>query len=331
MRSGQFSFFHKFTAGLLLIALFQVLTSCITDSLKDCPTEERLIYIRILDVLTGEDITATEELENITLYLFNKDRELVRDTVLSLARIRQYIPIDVTGLDVQNGYAIVWANVDETIQMSEISEGTPMEQLSLMLLNDIQHNGFYGCPGDFFFGSERLNFPDCASCDGKSEEIVDVKRKNGKLHLTVRGLSGEESIDNYYFSIQTRASGYTFDGVPIRLNTFLREMGSMTANRDYLTPEPCMMIHSSLTEELTETNSLVIQFMETGISDASPLHRASTQDHAVIEVNRDINGDYIGIYSGKTTNVLMQLLDNGQVQVQVVLTDWNEIHQWTHW
>ncbi len=315
--------YKKVVKFLLIGLLLQFLCSCnIAEDRDDCPPDKRLIYIRIIDILTGTDITeSTDEIESLSLYLFDRNREFLNSYEITPEQIYEHIPVDVTDMDIVGGYATVWANISELDKISEPVDGDILDTLQVLLIKNSKESGYYMCPGDLFFGYAQLNFTENSTCcENAKQSTVDVKRKNGQLYITVRGLRNITNASDYYFRINTWASGYDFAGNPImNLSRNIMETGIMNTSNDFISPEPYFMIHSPLTDLRASGNAISVSLYEAA---------AGTE---LISASADVNGNAIRFESGITTNILMEILETGDLQVQIELTDWDEIFQWESW
>ncbi|MCC8174040.1 MAG: hypothetical protein LIO65_06600 [Odoribacter sp.] len=99
----------------------------------------------------------------------------------------------------------------------------------------------------------------------------------------------------------------------------IKEKGNFNNNGDYVSSNPYLLIHSPATQQPTEENSIWIH-----------LYKEETNEkQEVVSTNMDSAGNYIRLTSGQTTNVLMDISDNGNIKIYIAVTPWDEIYQWS--
>ncbi len=320
----------KFITYLFLLSGL-LLNGCIKGSDNDnCPdptpppvppTEDaqRLLMITVRDVLTKGDITSIEQLDNVYLYLFDSAGELYQRYERPVADIRNRIALDITDTGLEEGFVTVWSNLSNFVTIEENETTSDLNGLSLHLSENTINRGFYMCPGDLFFGYTEFKFDPVVTRTDVQTEIVDVARKNAKLHITVKGLEYREDPEDYYFKISPLYDGYDFTGIPLGKEFSIRETGIFGTDNDFVSPEPYMMIHAEKGRTYTDDACVQIHLMD------------SSDDREIAVAFKDTDGNYIHFESGKTTNVLIILGESGDLEVVTRVTDWDEIYQWTVW
>lgn len=319
MRSGRIT--YKQTALGCIICVVQLLlfTGCIGDRLGDC-LPQYLLYITVSDNLTGEDATEIESFDNVMLYLFNSNHEFVQSIEVTTEQINNRIPVDLTGMGVENGYAVVWANMDEnSLSMTDLDQGSDLTDRSLFAKDDDDHPDYLYAPSDLFHGYQPLS--DQGSL--KVTQNIDIQRKNGQLHITARGMSVFPEEDHFYFKVKASHSGYCFSGEPIANEHMIYATGMFTNNDEFVTSPPCNIIPPSSSSGIIEAEVVTIYLMR-----VDPYTLEETE---VFVTNTDAYGELIWIISGETTNVLIQIDDEGGLVVGVVITPWDVINQWDIW
>ncbi|MCC8088685.1 MAG: FimB/Mfa2 family fimbrial subunit [Rikenellaceae bacterium] len=281
----------------------------------------QLLYLRVSDGAARGDITDTEQLEDIMIYLFDRQEQLLDTIPYTTAMVSQGIPVDLTGRDLSGGYVSVWANLGNSIQTDPVLIGKNMDDMQLRMLTNDSRADYFLCPGDIFFGHQQIAF---TPIDEATEaDTVWIQRKNSRLHITVRGLVNEVTPDEYYFRMGALFYGYNFQGTPQEGIRYIREDGEFDLNSDYVSPEPYIMIHDAPGYIYSDNNRLVIE-----------VYRAADTrtDTLIASGDKDTDGDYIKLEQGKTTNVLI-VLDQpaSDIEIHTVITPWEEIYQWAVW
>lgn len=306
------------TAPFILIISLLMQQSCIKDDLSHCLPTEVVLYIKVIDVVTGRDMTETGEVEQASLYLFDRNHVLLNRYYLSAEQIARREPLVLKEYDPERMFLSAWGNIGEQVKFTEVSKGGKAEELTLSLLADPYESGYSLFPNDFFFGRKEWN----GNYGKTSIEEVVLTQKNAKLYVTVRGLK-DTHADHYYFQIVNKYNGYNYQGIPTANLSYLKEKGVFNSHHEYVSPGPDLLIHSADQYHAVEDNSVWIYLYknEEGIPEE------------LVKTNRDTTGNYITLISGKTTNVLIDLTNGntGELTVQIQVTPWDEIYQWERW
>lgn len=303
-----------------------VLFSCIEQGMEECPPPgpvddiRQLLYLRVTDGVTRVDITDTEELDDIMVYLFDRNEKLVDTVAFTTAMMRQGTPINLTDKGLDGGYVSVWANIGNAVEIDKAGFGDDIDDLEIRMLPNDSRTDFFLCPGDIFFGYKQIEF---APVDQVTEaDTVWLERKNSKLNVTVRGLPKTGNAEDYYFRIGSLYSAYDFEGTPQLVPREIWEEGSFDDASDYISPEPYIMIHNAPGHIYGENSRVLVGIYRTVTTRADTL---------IASGDRDTDGKYIPLEQGKTTNVLIIIEQTGEIILQTIITPWDEIHQWTIW
>jgi len=170
------------------------------------------------------------------------------------------------------------------------------------------------CLYDSFFGIRQLNPESESSREELTDEIV-VRRKNARMNITVRGLPEEAEADDYYFVIALNDKGYSFTGQPLPGDTRLKAEATFNAHHDLISEHPFNLIHASASPDDHATVFLFRNGTDT------PLAMTET----------DTDGNLIVPKSGKMLNILFNLDPNRDMGIYMVVTPWEEVHQWVDW
>ncbi|MCD8073332.1 MAG: FimB/Mfa2 family fimbrial subunit [Alistipes sp.] len=289
-----------------------IASSCIRDDGDNCPVaDDFLLYVKIEDVESGRDITGDVEVEEVVLTLFDPAGRFVATYILDGEDISRRRPVVLRDFDVEGMQVSAWGDVGgEVLQNDPQGHNIGHDFVTLAVDSD----GFSGSPDDFFFGF--LSVSSQVRSAG-SQEVV-LTQKNSKLHLTVRGLEDRDD-QRYYFAIESPADGYGFTGIPNGRPCLVRHTGKFTGN-DLVSPEPCLMIHSSPADDAAARAGVVVNLY----------YKGDQGDRLLARVDWDIEGNTIELPSGRTTNVLIELT-GGSLDVRVEVTGWRQVYQWPVW
>lgn len=300
----------KYTTKLFLVIFLCSLNySCIRDNLDDCGKSSSVI-LKVVDVITGEDITTLGEMDIAELYLFDENQQYIRKITVNAEDILEKRPIQIFKLNPEKVRISVWGNRRDNQSLTELeSPNSTLQNSKIELLTD---KGYAIPPDDLFFGFHELKE------DDEVKEIA-VSRKNALMHITVRGLQ-QGNDDDYYFIIKMNNNGYDFRGIPGPPSAQMMQSGIYNANGDFITPEAFKLIHA----QQTVTDHMTVSIYKRAQS-------SSEADELISTAYMDINGNPISPPAGYTTNILFDIEDPDGPTIQVELTPWKEIYQWGEW
>lgn len=294
---------------LMVMAVALGFTGCIKEGPTVCPTEISL-YISIKANADG----AVQIPDKATIFLFDQQRvsleriEVDAETIASGEPVR--IPFKAEG----KPWVVVWANLSNNEVITPIEPGITLDQMTVGLGKDA--DGYDLQPDDLFYGIKQLT--------GKTVEVIDIAPKTAKINLTVKGLPWGVVAEDYYFTVESHYGKYDFTGLPHKdMSTHLLK-GQFTDSHDLVTPLSYNLIHYPVPD-------LRYIMMDTATVNLWKKTTGAAGDDLLATVNKDMNGQPLMPQPGKTMNILIHFTDTGNIEVSVVITDWNEIYQWNEW
>ncbi len=324
-------------SSIFTLLILPLLAGCVYEDLSDCPptVRDEYVVVRVIDLQSKNDITedalATNRVMDAVLFLFDSDGRYIDRLEIDQANVTDTIqlPIATRAINRPVAYVSAWANIKGPI-VDDGSGGKrePADWLDIVPNESIDApflcllpNGedYHMCPGEMFFGLTDLRKVGVRD-DNVTVHEVDITQKNARLSITVIGLPPGQD-DNYYFEMCNQNYGYDFLGNPTPDDLEIREVGTFNQRGWYVSPAPFYLIHSEDPDNTTEEDSVVVNlYRESG---------TRADDTLVATTNKEQStGDFIDLEQGMTTNVLMHIGSTGRVHVQVVVTPWNEVHQW---
>ncbi|MCC8034327.1 MAG: FimB/Mfa2 family fimbrial subunit [Rikenellaceae bacterium] len=288
--------------------------SCIRDDRDVCydrEEEELLLYVKIVDVETGRDITGSGGIEEVILALFDAGGRFITTYILDGAQISARRPIVFADFEVEGVQVSAWGDIGGDIVRND-PHGHELGHDFMTLAVD--GDGYSGSPSDFFFGFRTLSTPTRAV--GRDEVVLT--QKNSKLHVTARGLE-DYNEEKYYFVIDSPANGYGFSGVPNGEPCRVRQTGKFESGQ-LVSPEPYLMIHSAGMQSSGPDDGVVVNLFRT----------SGDGDVLLASASRDRDGNMIELHPGMTTNVLIEL-GGGGIEMYIEITGWRQVYQWPLW
>jgi len=341
------------------VALSALMAGCVAESYENCPPEEtKRFEVGIRDLVTGQDITATADVSDVVLMLFDSLGGYVTRIDVDAHNIGRELDFPPALNERTPGERLTvsaWGNLETNMTFSEeVGTGHTLDQQFLALKANTEYRDNWHSPGNMFFGLDTL------TVGAEGVQRVELTQKTARMAVSVRGLPAGTSADDYYFSMCEQNDGFTFDGTPLRTYEWckIRENGVFTSSGDFTTAEPYYVIPSVDPYDVSACNAGVCLYkvgggLETRGSDAGTtdagchpqgrgVTRALTSDQAgYVTEDGDLNitgkavvdldGNHLALHQGQTTNVLITFALSGEIEIRVRMTAWDELYQWSNW
>ncbi len=319
--------------------------SCCRPIVSPEPGIEEVMVVTAVDAGTGEVITVSEKVQDGSLFFFDNDLILRDYTPVEKSQLGQYkpMPIKVDRLSSLGDtiWVSAWGNIEgnfNVVGTYAIGEDNLFTRFLNIMPNSLW-DGFYTCPGEILFGMSRIimgkkdpesNFDSIETKPDGTQRLVHeirITQINALLWIQVEGLPGGFDPEQYYFRINRQNNGYDYQGLPFGGDELrsIREVGIMQ-NGNLVVEQPYNLV-PSLDGDIGEDDAVHLHLYQI----------APTRAEEDIDLTGPVSkvdygdGDYIGLYGGKTTNVYIRFLPTGDMEVHVKITDWGEIYQWTIW
>lgn len=195
---------------LLLAALLitGLLSSCLKENFEDCPRPFR-VTIKALDA-DLKDITENGDVQQVILFVFNEQGQVVNAFELTADQIKNRKPVDIK-VDFpghKNLTFVAWGNLDEKVDFSQINTVKQMQDLYVKLK---KQNGTAQSPGDLFHGS--LNVPvEYGGTEYGTPQVVEITRKTASVIITARNFPPGEDASAYSFVLRESPDTYNQNG-----------------------------------------------------------------------------------------------------------------------
>ncbi len=296
---------QKMLAAIILL-LVGISTGCLKDNAFDCVQEQQL-YIKLIDSSTGEDLTTSENITGVSLFIFDQDNRFLDELEVSPEQIKQQIPITIHTYNTTEIHIHAWGNLNDSEYISPLNKGDKIDKTRISL--KVTETGHAFCPDDLFYGEKVILNKGTAS---NLNEVL-MYRKNARMHITVRGLKELKNVSSYYFTIDKKYNGYNFKGDLLEEPVSIKQTGHFeNKNHDFETPHAFNVIHYQ-----TKDEGITIH-----------LHNAKT-DKILLSIDKTDDGAFISPLSGETANILIDLKKGLNVSLETTL--WDGIHHWETW
>lgn len=286
------------SAGVLLMA-----AGCIRTDYSEC-ARETLLYV--VQQQEGDN-----PVSGAVVYLFDGGAGYSSSAAVSGPAIAAGEPVDVSYGAAARPKAVVWANMSGGEDIPQLAGGMTPDQAYVKMKKDIYG---YRLPLDnLFYGAEQLS--------GKAREEIVITPKTGRMAVTAKGLPyNNGSGIGYYATVESEYGGYDFNGTPLREKASVKLSGTFNAGGEWATPRAGNIVHYP--QKLRSAETAEVRLWE--ISGGS-------EDRLIASADRDTDGALIVPRAGETINVLFDMRYPGGLEVRVVITGWNEVHQWSEW
>lgn len=298
---------------LLLTALMIVASGCKKDGECYGPSKA-LIYIGVEegpDSSSGSYEKGNSNVDNVFVFIYDKDAQLQRIVKLSREEIENRTPVEVSVNEDNHPQVVVWGNVNGS---EDITDLTSAFQLSSARISMQQKDGYTASTDNLYYGYKKLT-------DEDEQEVV-ITSWVGHVYITARGIEKTEGdTDSYYFTIESNCSCYDFYGRPQQGKVLIRVDAETKAYH-----QETVLVHQPV--NLVACPDIAGQKQSMNVK----LYRKeSSGDVLIASTNTDTDGKQIITRSGENTNVLLDLTDKAHLNVYCILTPWEYIYQWSWW
>ncbi len=302
----------------LLFAL--IANGCIRDKLTDCPPTE-IVYLRVIDINSGDDITDEGRVKEATLFVFDQNRKFIERIDINAGYLEDEIIIPLKGYTAGEFYVSAWGNISAYIDNARIAPGEDYDDDFLKLFD--AGKSMKQSPNEMFFGLKKIYIAEAATRTTEIQrEEVDITQINAGLSVTVRGLPDEAAAEDYYFRLLRQNIGYNFWGEPIEGNYEIREGGTFNSDGEFISRQPVFLIHSAEPEAIDESNCTILHLYQKGATPEQDIDLTGA-------ILQDREEQYIFLARGTTTHILIDL--TADLRVQMAVTSWDEIYLWDEW
>lgn len=141
-----------FGGGVLLL----LLTGCIRENRDNCPPETavRSVVLKVMDTVTGRDITENGEAGGAELYLFAPTGEYAGHVSVTSDEIMHRIPVMLPERNLAGCRISAWTNVGAGQQFHIPDDGSRLENRAVSLF--MEDDTYHGVPDNLFFGQLQL-------------------------------------------------------------------------------------------------------------------------------------------------------------------------------
>lgn len=204
--------YRFFLFGALLMAVLW--SSCIKEDFGECPRPFQ-VTIKALDT-DNNDITESDAISNVMLFVFNENNQIFKTYTVTGDEIKQRKPIDIH-LDYPGHKSlkfVAWANVDDKVDFSPITEVKQLTDLYVKLKSQkatLSTGVIAQSPGDLFFGA--LDVPvEFGGIEMGKSHVVEIHRKTASVTITARHFPNTEDPTAYSFVLRESPDTYDYNG-----------------------------------------------------------------------------------------------------------------------
>jgi hypothetical protein len=334
MQKIKYNRMNKTTKHYFLsIAVLLLLPGCLQDDNSDCPRPFQ-VTVRAFDA-DRRDITTSGEVEQVILFVFNQNRQLIDAYELNTAHIVNRHPIDIRfefGTEPEFLIFDAWANLDNRVDFGNPNSVNQREDMYVKLKRrdaqralDVYRNTREAvqAPGDIFGGAlEKVEIEYGGNEYGQSH-VIDIFRKTAAVHIRTINLKGfnNNREGNYRYEIHGSVDA-------------LNHMGDFAGNLVKHVPETNFDTNNHFV-----TNGIYRKFASEQKSSAHQgediLIDIYFENELIYTADKDTGGNPFVPAVGRTLNIVIDLPDaddgTAKVSVRTMVTPWNVVWEEINW
>ena len=294
--------------GIMIMILISTLISCSSGDSNDIQNEINTIdatakstanlpyciKFKVIDS-EGNDITTKGDMNNVDIYIFNKENQYCCTINVDKAQIinRKEIYLNYNASDEITAVALGGINAENETVLTP----NTLEDLEISL-NNIQ--GALTNASDLFYGKVKLNRTTTKSDETKE---IQMTRKSSTISLNTKNLVkyyGSKS-GNYVYKVKNIKKSLNYDGALSGNSGEYSFTGYFNSNDELVTGDQVILGGSEITVELYKDGNLIFS------------------------KNLDKNGDMLSIKKGKRVEMYFNYSSNTYASIYVA--DWSTLIQ----
>ena len=293
----------------LLLASGLLFNGCIKDSYEDCPRPFRL-FIKAIDA-DQNDITASGEVKQAILFVFNEDQKIVDAITLNGPSIagREPVKIALDHPGHQSLTFVAWGNIDGRVDFPATSSVKELSDLYVKLKiasGAKAASPIASSPGDLFHGAHAVPV-EFGGFEPSGDQTVVIARKTSQVIITAYGLKpwngGKEGA--YTYLLRESHGGHDKDG---------NLTGDMVAYQPSVSMDEEGNLRAPIFHALPTTD---------GKSYTLEIYY---NDTVIYSADKDSEGQPFVPQPGRLLNIIIDF--RAQINVKMVVTPWNQVFQY---
>lgn len=306
--------YRLLSIGMLLITV--LLSSCVKEDLSDCPRPFQ-VTIKALDA-DLKDITESGVVQQVILFVFDENRQIVSSFELASDFIKNRKSIDIK-LDFPGHKSltlVAWGNINEKVDFSQVNTVKQMSDLYVKLKsgNSVKlegrnseklksRNSVATEPDDLFYGS--INIPvEFGGIEYGKSHVVEIGRKTASVIIQGRNFPANEAVSSYSFVLRESLDTYDSEGVlsgsmvNYQPEIFVNDAGHLATSIFYVFPT---VNEKSFVLDIYKNEQLIYSFSKG--SDGK---------------------DFVPVL-GRLLNIIIDF--KSEISIKVVITPWGVVYQ----
>ncbi len=291
----------SFLLAATLLLLTGLLSSCLKEDFSDCPRPFRL-FIKAVDA-DEKDITDSGDVQQVILFVFNENGEIVDAVLLDAAAVKSRKPVDIK-LDYpghQSLTFVAWGNTGGV----DFPDKASVKQLNDLYAKLKAQSGAVQSASDLFYGN--LSVPvEYGSIEPAGDQTVTIRRKTAQIFISAIHLKQWYGNKEGNYSFRLKESLNTYD-----------QNGNLTGTAVNYIPVTQLQ-DGTLTAPVFNT-------YPTGSGQSYTLEILFNGE-VIYTANKGSDGKAFVPEVGRLLNIIIDF--RGGVSVMVVITPWDVVHQY---
>ncbi len=301
---------QSFLLAATLLLLTGLLSSCLKEDFSECPRPFRL-FIKAVDA-DEKDITDSGEVQQVILFVFNENGEIVDAVVLDAAAVKSRNPVEIK-LEYpghQSLTFVAWGNTSgvdfpDKASVKQLNDLYAKLRAQDGTLKEQDQNGTAQSPSDLFHGS--LSVPvEYGSIEPSGDQTVTIRRKTAQVFITAIHLKqwNENKEGNYSFRLKESQNTYDQNG---NLTGTTVNYIPVAQLQDGTLTAPVFNTYPTGTEQ-----SYTLEILFNG--------------EVIFTANQGSDGKAFVPEVGRLLNIIIDF--RAESSVMVVITPWGVVHQY---
>lgn len=271
----------------------------INEEVAPVSTVETSFSVILKAYSEGEDITAKGDVNNTTLFVFDKNNDFFKQISIDGSYLLQakQVQIECPGSD--RITIIAWSGIsNESENISTMSQANIISDLQIALK---QNNGIVSnLPGDLFYGQVTVNRATPAT--KANAQTLKIERKVSSLALSTKGIIKvfDSKEGSYFYKVKNTKGSFNHNGELTGADVEYIITASLDKNGNLVSDKTSILPSTDITVELYKDNNLIMSN------------------------KNEKNNEKVAVNAGEQANIIFDL---SRKEIKFAVTSWGSVSQ----